>query len=392
MSLFTSSFSSNASVTHKNYAFLFVAALVLALTSIGLVNLLIDPNGRFHWVNIEGFNRVKIAVKHNGRQDKTSTLLVCPYDSFILGTSRAETGLNPDSFPDEYGRVYNAALKATSFYETARMLNFILEHQDPKAIFIGLDFLAFNSARVTFDDFERSILTDNQPVLSIPPYLLSWRTFSDSVQTIQYNRHHSNVPCTKTGLHKTDPNSRVSHLNAFNSMLMRFENNPQLYADHVISNAYMNLLEESLDTIVANNIEAFIFISPLHSAHINLMHRMGLLTNFHDWKQELLKIVATVNKRHGVALTLWDFAGYNHVTMEPVPVVDSIPEMRWYRDSSHYREATGNLIIQKLLGDKDAPQDFGVRLSLDRIESHLEQERETALRKQGQPLFVTRKH
>ena len=76
MSLFTSSFSSNASVTHKNYAFLFVAALVLALTSIGLVNLLIDPNGRFHWVNIEGFNRVKIAVKHNGRQDKTSTLLV----------------------------------------------------------------------------------------------------------------------------------------------------------------------------------------------------------------------------------------------------------------------------------------------------------------------------
>ena len=49
--------------------------------------------------------------------------------------------------------------------------------------------------------------------------------------------------------------------------------------------------------------------------------------------------------------------------------------MRWYWEHSHYRKATGDLILDRVLGhgdpDRDLPADFGVRLTGDNVDAHV---------------------
>ena len=49
--------------------------------------------------------------------------------------------------------------------------------------------------------------------------------------------------------------------------------------------------------------------------------------------------------------------------------------MRWFWEFSHYRHVTGNLILDRVLGDdvpeRHLPADFGVRLTAESINAHL---------------------
>ena len=49
--------------------------------------------------------------------------------------------------------------------------------------------------------------------------------------------------------------------------------------------------------------------------------------------------------------------------------------MRWYWDHSHYRRATGDLILDRIFGHDDPahhlPDDFGVRVTGANIDAHL---------------------
>jgi hypothetical protein len=49
--------------------------------------------------------------------------------------------------------------------------------------------------------------------------------------------------------------------------------------------------------------------------------------------------------------------------------------MRWFRDYSHYRQAAGDLILDRVLdhggAERDLPADFGVRLAPENVDAHL---------------------
>lgn len=64
-----------------------------------------------------------------------------------------------------------------------------------------------------------------------------------------------------------------------------------------------------------------------------------------------------------------------YITMEKLPPANSKVEMKYYRDSSRFKENVGNMVLDRLLGmeteDHEIPGDFAVRSRPDNIEAFI---------------------
>jgi hypothetical protein len=63
------------------------------------------------------------------------------------------------------------------------------------------------------------------------------------------------------------------------------------------------------------------------------------------------------------------------VTTEALPAPGSRAEVRFYWDSSHFKDIVGDLVLDRVFGASDSrrtvPPDFGVRLNADTIDAAL---------------------
>jgi hypothetical protein len=121
----------------------------------------------------------------------------------------------------------------------------------------------------------------------------------------------------------------------------------------------------------------YFFITPSHAQQFEIINILGLSSLYRQWERELTCEIARAPGREGEPpFALWDFSGYNSVTTEPVPPLNSKEPMRWYFDPIHYKPATGRLIEDRLLGLPSAElsgiQDFGTQLTLQTIDGHFE--------------------
>jgi hypothetical protein len=119
-----------------------------------------------------------------------------------------------------------------------------------------------------------------------------------------------------------------------------------------------------------------LFITPLHVSVRYLLTALGLGERYEFWQRELVRISEEEAARAGrKPFPLWDFSDANSITRETIPAATDLTPMRWYWEISHYRNATGSLILNRVLGYTDAerplPADFGVRLTADTIDAHL---------------------
>jgi hypothetical protein len=98
-------------------------------------------------------------------------------------------------------------------------------------------------------------------------------------------------------------------------------------------------------------------------------------------KRDLVHLLAENAARHrGEALVpVFDFGGYSIITEEPLPPVGSRQEMRYYWDSSHFKQIVGDYVLDRVYGvsapARHAPQDFGVRLTPADVEPYLAEQR-----------------
>ena len=365
----------------RRYLIYYILSLLLLLIIVASINFVVDPDGRFRVIDRADFNQIKINPSPGSRQGKAIALQQCDYATVILGSSRAETGLDPDSevFVDQ--PVYNAALKGTSMREILSIGEFVLHTQKPKIIIFGVDFLTFSKQRDTAADFLDSVLHNDPTLLSVANYLLSTDTLLASWYTASWNIAGYVRRCHDNG-HNDRSGDMVNQREAFDAIQTTYIRNQGLYGKHEINREYLDKFASLLQMIVERDIELLIFISPMHALQIELLQDAKLLESFRNWKRDLVKIVATTNAALPSAkhIELWDFSGYNSITMEPVPPAGSEHQMRWYRDSAHYRIATGDLILQKLLdrNTSDLPIDFGVQLTPESIETVLAAESQNA--------------
>ncbi|MEM1370101.1 MAG: hypothetical protein AAGG02_19270, partial [Cyanobacteria bacterium P01_H01_bin.15] len=331
--------------------------------------LLIDPQNIFRIINIKGINRIKPFVHHGGmRETKSLDLEIGQYDTLILGTSRAR-GIQI-SHPFFDNRVtYNAALDGANFYEIYEVFKFSIEHNPIKTIVLGLDVQSFTDARKGIKSFYESRFANKNILISNIQDLTSPTMLERSIETVRANFDSTEeIVSTDADQVFQETGKTANYTKRFQEVNLvkplppgAIYNSPQRF----------ELLEDLIRTALDNNIELFLYISPVHARNLEDIRLSGLYPEFEDWKRLMVDVVARVNQDYAARnpVALWDFSGYNSITSEEF-------YQKWYWDKSHYKRTIGDMILDVMISksgrDESAPADFGVNIDQTNIESHLQ--------------------
>jgi len=383
----------------KSYITVSVATILTFSLSIIIVNWFIDPFNLFNSPVVEGVNKNKTEFMSHSRLGKAFRLKYSPniYQGLILGSSRTYSSIG-GKHPGWEGRnVYNLSLPGASFYELQRYFSLALATQKIEKVVLGLDFFMFNGMRKKRTDFDESSLFDqsektpvNKYWREVLPILYSRDTLQASYVTIQKQENIHFIEgiylgraelSRRAGLRETfwQVEKQYIYSEWFGNAEKRF-----VFQDPQSNTTTFTYFEEFLLEARKHNVEVYVFISPAHARLWNALDKLGLWPKFEEWKMGLVGVLEKVDQGRK-DFSLWDFSGYNTITMEAVPNDgDTQGRMKWYWEASHYKPNVGDMILTQMLAiprtQQNIPEDFGVLLRSDNVKSHLENLKETGLR------------
>jgi hypothetical protein len=357
---------------------LLVSGLVGGTILMGGFVAAVDPFGIIGLIDVSGFNAEKTYRLHQGgRVEHSVRLWRNSYETIILGTSRVQLGLNPDSETLRSLHGYNAGLSGTNMLEIYKTGCFVLSHQSPKRILFGLDFLTFNSHRTFGGDYTNSGFAGIPMSLVVARYLLDSSDVRMAFDTLRDNFEGKRAASSSRGyIDHYGSGKRKDYRRAFRGILEHdFLVNPETYGAYKYDPRRVELLGDLLNRATAKQVNLNLFINPIHARQQEAIAALGLYPIFEQWKRDVTALVARVedNAPPAVSVTLWDFSGYNTVTTEEVPWQSDAPPMRWYWESSHYKAVVGDMIVNRMLHPEryHGPANFGVQLTTASIEPAL---------------------
>jgi len=357
-------------------------------------NWIVDPFDVYRVVRKEGFNACKVSYEHSARLAKVIQVEKYPRPGLVLGSSRAQLGIDM-SHPLWDGRGgWNMAVNGANMYEIRRLLEHAAAVSNLEKAVIGVDFYMFNIYSFKGFGDESYFFTDQnghrnpwhrlrQNVLT----LCTGSAFFAGIKTLRKQGPMDNN-FSQDGRMLTDrERMKVIQGGGFNKKFMKVErefasggwtpcaNRAFSYGDP----SGLNMLDEfrkTIDLAVREKIKLYVVISPIHARLLETLHGVGLGAEFEQWKRDMTRIVDKANAKSGEApVEFWDFSGCSVYSTEAVPT-DSKRNgvMRWYVDPSHYSVELGNIMLDRLLG-KAGESVFGKRLTASSIEAALEEQR-----------------
>lgn len=383
----------------------FVVVLVVLLMSIPLFNVVVDPYWAFGIVEVEEFNAAKPQFTNELRLGKALAVCRIKPEAVILGSSRAELGLNPEhpGFARFVDRTYNNAMAGIGLHETLRTLQhaYFSSKGKLKLAILALDDLMFSANResVVFGtevigyDEKRLVLTPEQSCLGTylreSEQLLFLQGIKTSVHTLAHQDFQENY--LPNGMRDPESNSLATGMPLVGHRTA-FRNNEAYYLKRIWTagpeqryclkaESYGSTMEK-LRVLVRfardHEIELRLFFSPVHARLLIAARESGLWTMIEDNKRAVVQVLAEDAARDLARkpFQLWDFHTFNSITNELVPPLDDIEsKMKWYWEVSHYKSVTGDLVLDQVLEHqepgRDVPDDFGILLTAKNIESEL---------------------
>jgi hypothetical protein len=360
-------------MNHKVWVIKLFICSVLLMLLVGGANFIVDPYGLFRTVEIKGFNQQKEGVRNKVRFVKALEVSLRQPKTIIMGSSRVHDGINPDyKALKEFQPAYNYGIDMARIKEIKLYLKHAIAISNIENLILGLDFFMFNASEKLNTTFDPT-LVNNKPTFLDLYYkpLFTMTSVSDSIQTIKISAAQEGRKEFLTNGFR--PGDSVFYgvkdyekLHSYTNWIFSSskESDTLYYSKMTLDEEVFDDFEEIVSLCKVKNINCTLYISP---AHANLdgegIKAAGLLPIFEEWKQ---KIVSIAYDNH---LTLWDFSGYNSITTEPVKT-----PMRYYWDSSHFKENVGNLILDRIFSDVDeykGPNDFGVVLTPSNVKESL---------------------
>jgi len=405
-----------------------VSALCFSAAIVG-ANVIIDPFMFWNVVTIPGVNSQRPEFASLTRMAKAQAMCRLQPSSVIMGSSRAEVGVDPHypawrQFP---GKTYNLALSGVGLKEMELMLRHA-RYASPhlRHVVMALDFLMFNANReaVLFGtevlDFDpnrllrspsdsclRTYLYDANKLVWIKgvPFDLAtvrkqvpdWRNSDPSWHDVLYWLSLSDRGGFRGSNY--DVLNPVAQRNGFRTLFDGaggFAGQEAYYVSRVWrpppDQRFCFTRPGQPGTIAVfrdivkfgreSGIDIRFVINPIHARMLIALQEAGLWPQYEDWKRDLVDVLTAEAKQdHAKPFPLWDFSGFNSITTEPIPFFgDKQHMMRWWWEPSHYQEATGHLMLDRVLDYKpdlaNVPPDFGVLLSPSNIDSWLAETRE----------------
>jgi hypothetical protein len=309
----------------------------------------------------------------------------------VIGASTSQLGINPNhpGWSENVYPRYNLALPGANLYESFRYFQHSHALNRPKQVLIGLDFVSFNIFSQLSDDFDESYMIVSRKGKRQDHYLnnLAVTLFSLSATKASQKKmfyrgkgtHLSNGTEFSEEIDSQPRNNRSAMMWSATKFVSRLLMPPPTHRfcldDGVRTNPSFQYLRQILETSKESEADVRLFIQPTHVYLLEVLKTLGVMEEYEKWRHRLIDLVESVNKKYPKSLKfpLWDFSGYNTVTMDEVPPAEELKRpMDWYYDIGHFKKSLGDLIQDRIFNYSDAervvPKDFGIQINSKNID------------------------
>ncbi len=393
-------------ISSYRYCLLTLAAFIALLGFIACFNAIIDPFNMYGKVKIEGININKPTVYSRMRLYKAFEVERVQPQTIILGSSRTHLGIScsHEALARLEAPCYNLAFDGA----TAKEMYYYLHHADAvrplKHVVLGLDlYHASNSPAIIRPDFDEFLLySDNLPhwlrfITADLRLLTSFDMLRASIQTLRSQSKIESSWFSPDGqrlgevfFRQVQPTFVKEGARTYFDEIDQQEIRDQIVPAATKKNVEtpVNSEENSISYVRRiiefcrnRNIDLRIFITPSHAHQSETSAALWGEDSLTSGKRELVKLLANDAAAYHdkAAIPLFDFSGYSEITTEPLPPVGSREEMRYYWDSSHFKQVVGDYVLNRLfnISDKKMPTDFGVELTAKNIDSVLDKQKQS---------------
>lgn len=385
-----------------------LASAALLLFLVITFNRLIDPLGLYDGPYFDGINTFKLYINGHTRLSKANAIKFRKPKGIILGSSRSERGLDPLHPGWGEGKVFNLSLPGGSIYEALRYFQHAHTIQPLKQVVLALGLRQFKYSEQVNHDFSEERLAVSIDGQTDVTYLLQeWMSIYVSMEAFEMSKH--------TFLSQNETPHYLSHGEYNPKRLIEnvkehrkfFINSEKGYCDSTYRNfsffdsegeeSTFSHYRQLLGIAYRDSIDLKLIISPVHARQLETISICGerLWGKWENWKRQLISINENEAYRAGkTPFSLLDFSGYNMYTVEEVPSLkDNITRMKWFWDSSHFKKELGDIVLDKVFNyhiqNRKVTPNFGVLLSSENIESHLQEIRiERKLWRESFPKYI----
>ncbi|WP_372742383.1 hypothetical protein [Neptunomonas sp.] len=368
----------------------FFVAVTLLLTSVAAINWGIDPFAIWHNKCLENVNCHKTEAGDKIYLTKAYQWRYIEPDVIILGNSRPELGLNPESPYFNGQNVYNLAIRGAGVTTQVEYLLNLLEQKKPKRVIMSVDFLDLIQSADGVAQWPPNVTrSSNLPMTlmgekntyyplnnakSHLSSLLSLNSLLASLKTILYQQSKTNHT-RLDGFNQADGFIPIVNNEG---ILALFEEKEQslrkwltgqdfvLYDSTGVSTGF-NTLFLLFAELEKKGIQLDLFISPYHQEYLHILESSGHFDLYLAWKKELVEQLSETG--YFSKNRLLDFSGFNRYSSEAVPT-ERGAFMQWYWEPSHYRQELGEVVIQHIVSNNTE-----FELSLDNVEERLANEK-----------------
>ncbi|HCU5991990.1 TPA: hypothetical protein ACK8SK_002832 [Legionella pneumophila] len=379
----------------KKFSIYYLAFLLLFGSIIILFNWLVNPYDIYKSIPIQKFSQ-KPQVTSHLRLTKAIAIEWKKPEHLIMGSSTAETGLNPDFSAWNNSQVYNLGLSGANIYEVMRYLQHAETIKPIKKVVLVVNFFMFNAYVNNRDDFNESLLRvdvngDKNPlaVNTIISTLLSFDALNASLETIKHQNRRNAFLSNGQLVHEYRQ-EQIDQLKGYKNNFLHAESYSKLSLLPSPQNQFsftnpdkgintIDYLQKIITICEHNNTELILILAPEHIRLLETYKLLDLWDIYEQWQRELMAIVAAHNQKYpNSKFALWGFNNINSITTEQLPDKDdTATKMHWFWDPQHFKNELGNLILSIVLQLKDESgiSHFSTLLTEDNIQKKLEDDR-----------------
>ncbi|MDD1624537.1 MAG: hypothetical protein LUO94_07215 [Methylococcaceae bacterium] len=387
---------------------IFISTAVCLLVLVAGFNLWVDPFAMYRMVNVEGLNTYKPEIYTRVRLFKAFELRRVRPQTVILGSSRTHVGLSctHKSLALIEGPCYNLAFDGATTREMYAYLRHAQAIRPLKHVVLGLDSYHASSARsFTRPDFDPLVLYEGDY-----PWLPRWLT-ADLRLLTSFNTLTSSIK-TLRAQENAEPDWFAPDGQRLGTIFFHrpsdnfMRHGPRAYFDEIdllevgfqsegirpdpsrpvtvkkgasdsAGETSLAYIRKIIDFCRLNKIDLHIYITPAHVHQLEITAAVGGWPAIEEGKRALVRILNEEASQHigSIPYTLLDFNGYSFITTEALPPQGSRDEMKYYWESSHFKDILGEYILDRLFttqnSEHQVPSDFGIKLTSDTIEPWL---------------------
>ncbi len=277
------------------------------------------------------------------------------YDSLIFGTSRLQSGINPQTSEFMREQVYNAAIPSGRIAEQLAVIRKALKLQpDLKRVVWGLDYFVMVSPETSTADFENSVFAGKTVFQGQLVRTFNLEAVEGSFKFWRSIARGETADMTTQGFHRQFSKKRGSSRKFFIRLAEAEARTCYETVDMDAIAANVRYVAEALKLFAEHKIEVDIVFPPTHVWMQVMSERSGALTLWEDIRTRITRQAERYARTTSSPIRVWDFDHPSSVTNEPLP--EEGQQSKWFYEVSHMRPEAGQMML-RVLRNTSLPED-----------------------------------